>query len=114
MAEEPKYAVAVVPKVMITFYMINGGVAFIMTVTSCFLLVGYDSALNSPAGLIRLPFNKVFVNTTNFVHRATALIALVVSIQSLGLVNWMASTARQIFAFARDHGVFIRPMDCKS
>jgi len=104
MAEESEYAATVVPKAMITSYMINGGLAFVMTVTYCFILVDYHSALDSPVGLIGLPFIQVFINATNSVHGATTLIALVVSIQSLGLVNWMASTARQVFAFARDRG----------
>lgn len=104
MAEETRHAAVVVPKAMIISYMINGGLAFVMTVTYCFVLVDYKKALESPVGLIGLPFIEVFINATNSVGGSTALIALVASIQSLGLVNWMASTARQIFAFARDRG----------
>jgi choline transport protein len=48
---------------------------------------------------------QVFINAIGSTKGATALIALMTSIQSFGLVNWMASTARQVFAFGRDGGL---------
>ena len=105
MAEETKNASTVVPKAMIASYFINAGLGFIMTVTFCFMLKDYDDVLDSPVGLYGLPFIQVFVNATNSVAGGTALIAILTSLQVIGIVNWMASNARQIFAFARDRGL---------
>ena len=44
MAEETKHAATVVPKAMITSYMINAALGFVMTVTFCFILVDYENA----------------------------------------------------------------------
>lgn len=104
MAEETRYASVVVPKAMIAAFMVNAGLAFVITVTYCFMLVDYNAALNSPVGEFELPFIQVFVNGLRSVAGATALVAAFTSLQVLGIVNWMASNARQIFAFARDRG----------
>ncbi|KAF2718641.1 amino acid transporter [Polychaeton citri CBS 116435] len=105
MAEETKKASVVVPKAMITSYVVNGGLGFIMTVTFCFLLVDYDNAENSPVGMIGLPFIQVFINAVGSVGGGTAMVAILCVIQTFGCINWMASNARQIFAFARDQGL---------
>ena len=125
MAEETKNAAVVVPKAMITSYFINAGLAFVVTVTFCFVLVDYDAAVNSPVGQFGSPFIQVFVNATGrfplppsaltftltsarligSIAGGAALIAILTSLQVLGIVNWMASNARQIFAFARDKGL---------
>ncbi len=65
MAEETKHAASVVPKAMITAYYINAGLAFIITVTFCFVLVDYDKAVNSPVGAFGFPYIQVFVNATS-------------------------------------------------
>ncbi|KAK5119439.1 hypothetical protein LTR85_007539 [Meristemomyces frigidus] len=104
MAKETKHAAVSIPRAMIASYLVNGGLAFIMLVTYCFVLVDYDKALDSPVGLVGLPFIQVFVSATSSVGGATTLIAFTCTLQCLGLVNWMAAAARQIFAFARDRG----------
>ena len=103
-AEETKNAAVVVPKAMITSYMINAALGFVMTVTFCFVLVDYEAAVDSPAGALGLAYIQVFVNATGSVGGGAALIAVLTTLQVLGIVNWMASCARQIFAFARDLG----------
>ena len=124
MAEETKHAAVTVPKAMIAAFFINAGLAFVIQVTYCFVLVDYQSALDSPVGLYELPFIQVFINATGrspsalvlastltsarligSIGGGTALIAILTSLQVIGIVNWMASNARQIFAFARDHGL---------
>lgn len=75
-----------------------------MTVTFCFMLKDYDAAVESPVGLFGSPFIQVFINATSSVGGGSALIAILTSLQVLGIVNWMASNSRQIFAFARDKG----------
>jgi hypothetical protein len=90
---------------MVTSYLINGGLAFVMLVTYCYVLADYTAAEESAVGAIGLPFIQVFVNATGSLHGGTALVAVLVVIQSFGCINWMASTARQVFAFARDQGL---------
>lgn len=64
MAEETKDAAIIVPKAMITAYYINAGLAFIVTVTFCFILVDYNRAISSPVGEFGSPFIQVFINAT--------------------------------------------------
>lgn len=103
MAEEIKDASVVVPKAMITSFMINAGLTFIMIITYCFILTDFDSAYNSPVGLIGLPFIQIFVDAVGS-GGGTAMIAILCIIAVFSCINWMASTARQVFAFARDKG----------
>ena len=103
-AEETRNASIVVPRAMIASYMVNAALAFVMTVTFCFVLVDYDAAVESPAGDLGLAYIQVFVNATGSVGGGATLIATLTTLQVLGIVNWMASCARQIFAFARDLG----------
>ena len=105
MAEETKEAATIVPKAMIASYLINGGLSFVILVTYCFLLVNYDDILKSPVGKLGVPFLQVFVNATNSIGGGITLLAIMAVVQIFGCCNWMASNARQIFAFARDGGV---------
>ena len=89
---------------MIASFMINAALGFIMTVTFCFCLRDYAHALDSAAGAWGLPFIQVFVDATSSIAGGSTLIATLTSLQVLGIVNWTASNARQIFAFARDNG----------
>jgi amino acid transporter len=73
MAEETKNAAMIVPKAMITAYYINAGLAFLVTVTFCFVLVDYDSAINSPVGLFGSPFIQVFIDATGKPSRLNLL-----------------------------------------
>ena len=76
MAEETKDAAVVVPKAMITSYIINGGLSFIMLVTYCFLLVDYAAAEKSPAGQLYLPYIQVFINAVDSVGGGTPSLLL--------------------------------------
>lgn len=73
MAEETKNAAVIVPKAMITAYYINAGLAFIVTVTFCFVLVDYDNAINSPVGEFGSPFIQVYVNATGKISKPPIL-----------------------------------------
>lgn len=105
MAEETKDASVIVPKAMVTSYLVNGGTSFIILVTYCFILVDYATAENSPVGLLGLPYIQVFINATNSINGGATMVAILCVFEIIGLCNWMASDARQIFAFARDHGL---------
>lgn len=105
MAEETKDASIVVPKAMITNYFINAGSSFIILVTYCFLLVDYSKAVASPTGSLGLPNIQVMIDAMHSIGGGTALVAITTSLEILALSNWMASTARQVFAFARDRGM---------
>lgn len=84
--------------------MVNAALGFVMTVTFCFVLVDYEAAVDSTAGSLGLAYIQVFANATGSVGGGATLIATLTILQVLGIVNWMASCARQIFAFARDLG----------
>ena len=105
MAEETRHASTVIPKAMIASYVINGALAFVMIVTYCFTLVDYESAVNSPVGLFQLPFIQVFANATGSAGGGAALVSLLVILQVFGTFNFVASTSRQMFAFARDRAL---------
>lgn len=90
---------------MIASYIINGALAFVILVTYCFLLVDYTAVESSSLGEAGLPFIQVFVQATSSAGGGCALLAVMAAIQIFGCCNWMASTARQIFAFARDGGL---------
>lgn len=105
MAEETKHASTVIPKAMITSYHVNAATGFVMLVTYCFTLVDYATTLDSPAGQFGVPFVQVFINATGSIGGGTAMVAIICVLQTFGCYNWMASNARQIFAFARDRGL---------
>ena len=106
MAEETKHASVVIPKAMITSYFINGATCLVMLITYCFILKDYASAEHSLVGeYLLLPFIQVFVNAVGSTGGGTAMVAILTVLQTFGCINWMASNARQIFAFARDRGL---------
>ena len=57
-----------------------------------------------PASL-GLPYLQVFANITGSARGGQALVSVMAVLQIFGTVNWMATCARQIFAFARDRGL---------
>ena len=102
MAEETRNASAVIPRAMIWSYIINGCLVFIMLITYFFCLTDLDDALATPTGV---PFIQVFVQSTGSIQGAAALSSLFVVLIFCSVTNFMTSTSRQVFAFARDAGL---------
>jgi choline transport protein len=98
MAEECSNAGSVVPRAMVGAYSIMGTGSFITLCVYCACFVDY-SVLEAP-----YPFLQVFVTSTGSVNGAVALASIMIICIFLSVLNFMAATSRQIFAFARDDG----------
>lgn len=102
MAEETRQASSVVPRAMLWSFLINSGLTFVMLITYLFCLTDLADALDSPTGF---PFMQVFAATTGSVGASATLSSLIIITAVIATTNYMASTSRQVFAFARDHGL---------
>lgn len=105
MAEETKHASTIVPKIMVSSYLINGFSTMVVLITYCFCLVDYNAAENSPVGVLGLPYLQVFARVTGSIGGGQGLAVVLVLLQIVGTINFMTTCSRQIFAFARDNGL---------
>ncbi|CAA9964976.1 amino acid transporter [Pyrenophora teres f. maculata] len=102
MSEELKDASYTLPRAMIWTAVVNSSLGFLMLVTFCFCLGDVDSAILSPTGQ---PHIQIMYNATQSIPAATALASITTIMAVFGCVNNVATCSRQLFAFARDHGV---------
>jgi amino acid transporter len=102
MAEEVRDAAHVIPRAMMWTWLGNGLLGWIMAITFCFCVTDTVSVLTTPLGT---PFIQVFVDTTKSVGGATALTVLMLVIAIFACVAVVATSSRQVFAFARDNGI---------
>jgi amino acid transporter len=102
LAEEVQNAAYVIPRAMMWTWLGNGTLGWIMAITFCFCVEDTLSVLTTPLGT---PFIQVFVNATKSNAGATALTVLMLVVAIFACVAFMATNSRQLFAFARDHGV---------
>lgn len=98
MAEETANASKVIPRAMVSSYCSMGVLSLVTLIVYCFCFVDY-SALDSPTGY---PFLPVFVTATGSIRGAVALASIMIICIFLSVMNFMAATSRQLFAFARD------------
>jgi choline transport protein len=102
MAEEVRNAAHVIPRAMMWTWLGNGLLGWIMAITFCYYVGDTLSVLSTPLGT---PFIQVFLNATGSVGGATGLTVLMLVIAIFACVAVMATSSRQLFAFARDNGV---------
>jgi amino acid transporter len=102
MAEEVRDAAHVIPRAMMWTWLGNGLLGWIMAITFCFCVTDTVSVLTTPIGT---PFIQVFLDTTKSVGGATALTVLMLVIGIFACVAVVATSSRQVFAFARDDGI---------
>lgn len=102
MSEELKDASHTLPRAMIATAVVNSGLGFLMLVTFCVCLGDVESAIGSPTGQ---PHIQILYNATGSIPAATALASVTTIMAVFGCVNNVATCSRQLFAFARDHGV---------
>jgi len=102
MSEELVDASYTIPRAMIWATAMNSGLGFIMLITFCFCLGDVESVLKTATGQ---PHIQILYNTTQSTVGATVLASITVTIAIFGCVNNVAGGSRQLFAFARDHGV---------
>ena len=73
-----------------------------MLLVVCFTWVDPKLYLDPPSGY---PFLEQFMTATGSANGAIAITSIMILLTVLSLVNFMASTSRQVFAFARDDGL---------
>ena len=86
-------------------YYLNGALGLVMLITFCFAfgpLDTEDSALYSPTGF---PFITVFANVTGSNGAASAMTAILIIMAVCACISNIATSSRQMFAFARDKGL---------
>jgi choline transport protein len=102
MSEELRDASHTLPRAMIWTAIVNSSLGFLMLITFSFCLGDVASVLGTPTGQ---PHIQIMYNATQSKAGATALASITVIMAIFGCVNNVATCSRQLFAFARDHGV---------
>lgn len=89
---------------MVWSYLIIGLLDFIMLIVTCFIWVD-EAAYIKATSTLGYSFLEVFITATGSAQGAIALTSIMIILTVLSLINFMASTSRQVFAFARDDGL---------
>lgn len=101
MSEEMKDAGSVLPSAMIWATFGNCAFGFTMLITFCFCAGDIDALLNSNSGI---PVIQVTYNATKSFAATAILTTLLIAISFVSSANCIATSSRQIWAFARDRG----------
>lgn len=87
---------------MVWTLIINSITGLIMLITFSFCVYDIDEILESPTGF---PFIPVLVHATQSVSGATGMISIMAILQACAGISNVATTSRQVYAFARDGGL---------
>lgn len=119
MSEELQDASYTLPRAMIWTGVVNSTLGFLMLITFA-LCLGYaallslhnahtnhpsrdvESVITTPTGQ---PHIQVLYNATNSAAGTTVLASIIIIMAIFGCVNMVATSSRQLYAFARDNGV---------
>lgn len=77
-----------------------------ITMSFCISAMDLDEILSSPTGY---PFMQVFYNVTGTAGGATALTIFPIIFGFAGILTLMATSSRQLYAFARDNALPFSP-----
>ena len=110
MSEELRDASRSLPRSMILTTVFNGAFGWIMVITYCFCIGNLEEVITSPTGY---PFMQVFLNATGSAASATAMASFIVAMTVFSNLTMVATSSRQLFAFARDHAVPFSPWFAK-
>lgn len=102
MSEELRDASKTLPRAMIATAIINGALGFIMLCTFCMLVGNVEEILATPTGQ---PFIQVFYNVTKSKAGTSAMTSILIVMAIFGCVTNVATSSRQVWAFARDKGL---------
>ena len=102
MAEELQDAAYTLPRVIVWATFINGGLMFIMAITFCYCAGDILELIKTPTGYA---FIQLIYNSTGSLAATNTLTAIVIILGIAACITVMAGSSRQLFAFARDHGV---------
>ncbi|KAJ4387736.1 hypothetical protein N0V93_008336 [Gnomoniopsis smithogilvyi] len=108
MSEEVKDAGRALPRSILSAVVINGAAGWIMAITLSFCIsaMDFEEVLSSPTGY---PFMQVFYNATGTAGGATALTIFPIIFGFAGILTLMATSSRQLYAFARDNALPFSP-----
>lgn len=103
MAEELRNASKSLPRAMVGTALVNGALGLVSTITFC-MTMGDDveAVLATPT---TQPFIQVFYNAVGSKAGATSMTCVMIVMAACGVVNNIATSSRQLWAFARDRGV---------
>lgn len=73
-----------------------------MIITLAFCVGDIDHVLESQTGFA---FMQVFLNSTGSVRAATGMTVVIMAMQFCAAISNVATTSRQVYAFARDKGL---------
>lgn len=101
MSEEVKHAATAIPKAMMTIYLLNFVLLFPALVTICYHIPDLAEALNDSTTypaiyVLRMSMSNAWI---------TVILAIIALICCASCINYFAAVTRDLFAFARDHGL---------
>lgn len=102
MSEEIRDASRVLPMGMLWTLIINGSTGLVMIITFAFCVGDIDEVMQTKTGF---EFIQVFLNSTGSVRAATGMTCIIMVMQFCAAVSNVATTSRQVYAFARDKGL---------
>ncbi|RMX92278.1 hypothetical protein D0868_13497 [Hortaea werneckii] len=100
LAEEVENAAVVVPQAMLWSYLVNAPLALLMALTIIFNIGPVENAIQSA-----YPFVYMFETALQNTQATTAFTIVMLVLLAMVTVSVIASTSRQMFAFARDNGL---------
>lgn len=104
MSEETTDAGRTVPRAMVSSYIVNGSIGLVFLISYMFCIVDIEGAINDANNGSGYPYMYVFTQAFSMPVFNT-LSAIVIILIFAGTLSFNLSTSRQIWAFARDHGL---------
>jgi len=102
MSEETRDASRTLPRAMITAFLLDSVLGFLLLVTIGFTIGDINDALSSPTGY---PFIQIFYNSTKNLRATNALTSILIMTMTASTITDLAAASRQLWSFARDRGV---------
>ena len=104
MAEEIQSAALVVPRALLSTIIINGTLAFAMTIGLMFCLTDITAAF-AAADTMFYPFLQIFQAAVKSTAGACAMAGIILAMAIASSVGVYASASRMLWSFSRDHGL---------
>ncbi|KAF2028377.1 amino acid transporter [Setomelanomma holmii] len=102
MSEELRDASKTLPRAMIATAIVNGALGFVMLCTFCMFVGNVADILTTPTGQ---PYIQVFYNVTQSKAGTSVMSSILIVMAIFGCVTNVATSSRQVWAFARDKGL---------
>ncbi|EFE31522.1 uncharacterized protein ARB_01670 [Trichophyton benhamiae CBS 112371] len=102
MSEEIQNPSITVPRSIILTLIINGSLGLSMLIATLFSIVDLSTAIESPTGL---PFIEIFRQSTGSIAGSATMASVIVTLALFANCNYLASTSRMTWSFARDRGL---------